>query len=118
MYKIQPIEQRIIAKELYPSLNEDELLFALNEGGGFKGFGVCAVTGECVTVKKIDVPYEDARYIMLLAMLSYAERRGVKKAMCEDTGLRDLCEKAGFSKDLTVSLEGFFAPGKRCDKKI
>lgn len=118
MYKIQPVEQRIIAKELYPSLNEDELLFALNEGGCFKGFGICAASTECITVKKIDVPYEDARYIMFLAMLSYAERRGAKKAICEDVALRDLCERVGFSEDLTVSLEGFFAPGKRCGEKI
>lgn len=116
MFKIHPIEQEEVAREIYPELCRNEILFALNEGGKFTGYGVCGIDKERIFVKSISVPYDDARELMFLAMLSYAERRGVKTASVNDFSLADLCEKYEFDQNKCVSLEGFFLPGKHCLK--
>lgn len=114
MFKIHYIDNREIAESIYPSLGENEMLFALNEEGIFKGTAICENEGETVIIKRVDAPYEDARLLMFLAMLNYAERHKMKMARCINSNLADLCERMHFEKDMTVSLEGFFIPGRHC----
>lgn len=114
MFKIHYIENREIAESIYPSLKENEMLFALNEEGAFKGTAICENEGDTVVIKSVNAPYEDARLLMFLAMLNFAERHGMKQAHCSNKDLTDLCERMHFQSDMTVSLEGFFAPGRHC----
>ena len=114
MYKIHPVEERIIAKSILPELSENEILFVVNEDGVFTGKAVCELNGDTVSLKQLSAPYDDARTLMFLGMISYAERRGIKKAVCLNTELKDLCDKYGFDENLTVNLENFFAPGAHC----
>ena len=114
MYKIHPVEERIIAKSIYPELAENELLFVVNEEGNFTGKSVCEFIEDTVCIKSLTAPYDDARTLMFLNMLNYAERRGIKKAVCLNNELIDLCNRYGFDKNMTVSLESFFAPGAHC----
>ena len=114
MFKIHYIDNREIAESIYPSLSENEMLFALNEEGVFKGTAICENEGETVIIKRVDAQYEDARLLMFLAMLNYAERHKMKMARCINSNLADLCERMHFEKDMTVSLEGFFIPGRHC----
>ncbi len=114
MYKIHPVEERIIAESIWPELSEKEILFVVNEEGIFTGKSICEINDETVYIKYLKAPYDDARTLMFLGMLSYAERRGVKKAVCLNEKLNDLCEKYGFDENSSVSLENFFAPGAHC----
>lgn len=115
MYKIHPVEERIISKSICPELSENELLFVVNEEGKFTGTSVCEFIEGTVYIKSLAAPYDDARTLMFLNMLNYAERRGIKKAVCLDKALADLCKRYGFDENMTVSLEGFFAPGAHCN---
>lgn len=117
MFKLQPIENKDIAREIYPELAEGEMLFALNEDGRFTGIGVFEIKDETVILKSINITQSDVRELMFLAILSYAERRNVKKALCTAQELKDLCIKYGFNSELSVLLEGFFLPGKHCSKQ-
>lgn len=114
MFKIHYIDNREIAQSICPEIGENEMLFALNEEGVFKGTAVCENENDTVVIKNVSAPYEDARLLMFLAMLNYAERHGIKKARCINGELRDLCERMNFESDMTVSLEGFFVPGRHC----
>lgn len=114
MYKIHPIEETIIAKSIYPDLGENELLFAVNEEGKFTGTGICEIKDGKISIKVIDAPYDDARTLMFLSMLSYAEKRGIKEGVCLNEGLKDLCARYGFDENLKVNLEGFFKAGAHC----
>ena len=114
MYKIHPVEEKIIAKAIFPELSENEILFVVNEDGKFTGKSVCEINSDTVFIKQLTAPYDDARMLMFLNMISYAERRGIKKATCLNTELKDLCEKYGFDEKMSVSLENFFAPGAHC----
>ncbi|MBQ2941182.1 MAG: hypothetical protein IJD97_02990 [Clostridia bacterium] len=115
MYKIHPVEERIIAKSICPELSENEILFVVNEEGKFTGKSICEFIEDTVYVKNLTAPYDDARTLMFLNMLNYAERRGIKKAVCINKELDDLCKRYGFDENMAVSLEGFFAPGAHCN---
>ena len=115
MYKIHPVEEQIIAKSICPELSENETLFVVNEEGKFTGNSICEIETDLVIIKKLDAPYDDARVLMFLAMLNYAEKRGAKKAVCINDKLADLCKRYGFDEKLTVSLEVFFKPGAHCN---
>lgn len=114
MYKIHPVEESIIAKSILPELSENEILFVVNEEGRFTGKSVCEINDDTVFIKQLTAPYDDARTLMFLNMISYAERRGIKKAVCLNPELKDLCEKYGFDEKSTVNLENFFSPGAHC----
>ncbi len=114
MYKIHPVEEREIAEAICPELKEEEGLFVVNEDGKFTGKGIYVIENDVITINHIDAPYSDARTLMFLGILSYAERRGIKEACCKDLALSDLCQKMGFDEDMKVKLEGFFEPGKHC----
>ena len=114
MYKIHPVEERIVAKTLCPELSENEILFVVNENGKFTGKAICEIKEDSVIIGHLTAPYDDARTLIFLDMISYAERRGIKKAICKNADLKDLCEKYGFDERMTVSLENFFAPGAHC----
>lgn len=113
MYKIHPVEEREIAEAIYPGLKEEELLFVVNEDGKFTGKGIFVIENDMITIKHIEAPYSEARTLMFLGILNYAERRGIKEALCSDSSLMDLCEKMGF-EEMRVKLKGFFEPGKHC----
>ncbi len=115
MYKIHPIEEILVAKSLYPDLKEGQLLFAVNEDGKFTGKGICEIRHDTVYITEIDAPYDDARTLMFLSMLSYFEKRGAKKGTCLNKSLKDLCDRYGFDEDMNVSLKGFFDPGAHCN---
>ncbi len=115
MYKIHPIEEEIIAKSIYPDLEENQLLFAVNENGKFTGRGICEIKEDTVCILKIEAPYDDARTLMFLSMLSYAEKRGAEKGICLNIDLKDLCERYGFDNEMSVKLKGFFNPGAHCN---
>ncbi len=114
MYKIHPVEEKVIAKAILPELSESEILFVVNEDGKFTGKSVCEICNDTVLIKHLEAPYDDARTLMFLGMISYAERRGIKKAVCLNSGLKDLCVKYGFDEKMSVSLDNFFAPGAHC----
>lgn len=114
MFKIQYIDNREIAEGICPEIKADEMLFALNEDGIFKGTAICENENDTVIIKSVCAPYEDARLLMFLSMLNYAERHGIKKACCINEELRDLCERMHFDNDMKVSLEGFFVSGRHC----
>lgn len=114
MFKIHPVEEREIAENIYPGLRQGETLFVVNEDGKFTGIGVCVLKSETLIIKGLTAPYDDARELLFLAMISYGERRGAKKALCEADYLDDLCEKHGFDADFSVMLSDFFKPGRRC----
>lgn len=114
MFKIQPVEDAEIAKAIFPSLSDYESLFVVNEEGRFTGTGVCRITEKDVTILKLSAPFDDARTLLFLGMLNYAERRGIKKAYCKDPALEDLCRRMDFSEDGSVDLTGFFDPGRHC----
>ncbi len=114
MYKIHPVEETIIAKSIYPDLSDSELLFVVNEEGMFTGRGICEIKEDVVIVKSIKAPYDDARTLMFLSMLSYAEKRGIKKGKCLDKALLDLCIRYKFDDNSEVCLEGFFKEGAHC----
>ena len=115
MYKIHPVEEQIIAKSICPELSDGELLFVVNEEGKFTGKSVCEIIDDSIYIKKLNAPYDDARTLMFLNMLNYAERRKIKKAVCLNNELIDLCKRYGFDENMAVSLEGFFAPGAHCN---
>ena len=114
MYKIHPVEEKIIAKVIWPELSENEILFVVNEDGKFTGKAVCEVIEDTVLIKHLSASYDEARTLMFLGMISYAERRGIKKAVCLNLELKDLCDKYGFDEKMSVDLENFFAPGAHC----
>lgn len=114
MFKIHPVEERNVAENIYPGLLDDEMLFVVNEEGKFTGTGICSIVPDSVTIKKISAPYDDARMLMFLGILNYAERRGVKLAICKDNNLKDLCTRMNFNEDMTVELKDFFKPGAHC----
>ncbi|MDP4133536.1 MAG: hypothetical protein Q8882_05945 [Bacillota bacterium] len=114
MFKIHPIENYEVAKSIYSTLKEDELLFGVNEEGHFTGFGVSCIINDAIFIRRIEANAPDARFLLFADMLNYADRRGLKKAVCEDKSLKDICDRMGFNNDLAVNLEGFFKPGAHC----
>ena len=115
MFKIHPVEEHSIAKMIKGDLLESELLFVVNEEGKFTGYGVSEIKEGAFYIKNIDAPYEDARFLMFMGMLNYAERRGIKTAYCKDEKLDDLCKRTGFDENKSVSLDGFFKSGAHCN---
>ncbi len=118
MYKIHPIESNVVAQAIYPGLCDGERLFVVNEEGKFTGEAVCAIQGDTVRIKHLRAPFEEARLMLFLSVLNYAERRKVKKAVCEVPALEDICRRMGFENDMTVSLVDFFKPGRHCHDEI
>lgn len=114
MFKIHPVEEREIAESIYPDLKYDEILFVVNEDGKFTGTGICKLNSATLTIVSLVAPYDDARELMFLAMISYGEKRGAERAVCKAVYLKDLCKKHGFNADFSVSLSSFFKPGRSC----
>lgn len=118
MYKIHPVENDEVARIIYPALTEGELLFVVNEEGSFTGEAVCVISGDTVRLKHLRAPFDDARTLLFLAVLNYAERRGITRAVCEAPDLKDLCRRMDFDDDMTVSLVDFFVAGRHCSHEI
>lgn len=120
MIMVHRVEHDEIIKELYRDIGENEFLMAANEDGKIIGFGVGSLLNEWTEIVLIKAERDDARFLLVQALLNFAQRRGAVFAKSRDNTIEKILLRLGFENkngEFIVSLSDYFNPGAHCDHK-